>query len=246
MCFLSAFAKLPQATVDALTSDVAALTEVLLYHVVPGIVLSSDLTDGATVATAQGSQVTASLNPVMINDANVVTADILASNGVIHVVDTVLVPPPAISQPTSPPASADGYQRLVSVDYDGPGDACLEVKDSVNTNGQRLVLGDCTVAKGGWRFDDMGMIRTELGDDYCMQAGYGRHDDMVGRVMRINHCNAHNGLQKFVWKAGEGLRPEANKNMCVVWRGTTPNVGDDPIILLPCGYVKNKNDWTPR
>ena len=222
------------------------MTEVLLYHVVPGIILSSDLNEGATVASAQGSEVTVSLNPVMINDSNVIAADVLASNGVIHVIDTVLIPPPAISQPTAPPASADGYQRLASVDYNGPGSACLEVKNSVATNGQRLELGDCTVAKGGWRFDDMGSIRTELNDDFCMQAGYGSHGDMVGGVVRVSRCNAHNGLQKWTWKAGEGLRPDANKNMCVVWRGTSANVGNDAIILMPCGRVRNKLDWTPQ
>lgn len=232
---------------NALTSDIAALTEVLLYHVVPGIgILSSDLTEGATATTAQGSDVTASLNPVRINDANVIAADILASNGVIHVIDTVMVPPPSISQPIEPPiADAKGYQRLSSVDYKGPGKACIEVKKSIATKGQRLVLGDCTVARGGWRFDDNGMIRSEIDDKFCMQAGYGSHHDMAGRVMRINRCNAHNGLQKFVWKAGEGLRPKVNMQKCVVWRGTEADNSGDPIILLPCKKVKNKLDWTP-
>lgn len=70
-----------------------ALTAVLTYHVVPGKVMSTDLTDDATVATVQGQDITIDLdNGPMINDANVVTADIETSNGVIHVIDKVIVP----------------------------------------------------------------------------------------------------------------------------------------------------------
>ena len=69
------------------------LTAVLTYHVVPGKVMSSDLTDDAMVATVQGSDVTIDLdNGPMVNDANVTTADIETSNGVIHVIDKVIVP----------------------------------------------------------------------------------------------------------------------------------------------------------
>ncbi|MAZ16564.1 MAG: Nex18 symbiotically induced protein [Ahrensia sp.] len=69
------------------------LTAVLTYHVIPGKVMSSDLTDDAMVATVQGSDVTIDLdNGPMVNDANVTTADIETSNGVIHVIDKVIVP----------------------------------------------------------------------------------------------------------------------------------------------------------
>nr|WP_246246661.1 fasciclin domain-containing protein [Paenibacillus lemnae] len=69
------------------------LKNILLYHVVPGKVLSTDLKDGMKVKTLEGSEVSISTNPVMINDAKVVKADIPASNGVIHVIDKVLLPP---------------------------------------------------------------------------------------------------------------------------------------------------------
>jgi uncharacterized surface protein with fasciclin (FAS1) repeats len=69
------------------------LTAVLTYHVIPGKVMSSDLTDDAMVATVQGSDVTIDLdNGPMVNDANVTTADIETSNGVIHVINKVIVP----------------------------------------------------------------------------------------------------------------------------------------------------------
>ena len=69
------------------------LVAVLTYHVVPGKVMSTDLVDDSTPATVQGSMVTIDLdNGAMVNDATVMTADIETSNGVIHVIDKVLVP----------------------------------------------------------------------------------------------------------------------------------------------------------
>ncbi|WP_096155580.1 fasciclin domain-containing protein [Bacillus sp. FJAT-45066] len=68
------------------------LKDILLYHVVPGKVLSKDLKDGLKVKTVNGKEVEIKLNPVRVNQANVVTADVEASNGVIHVIDAVLLP----------------------------------------------------------------------------------------------------------------------------------------------------------
>lgn len=90
-----AFADLPDGALDALLDDpTGALTEVLLYHVVSGNVLSTDLTDGA-VPTLQGEDVVVDLSGamVMINDAAVITADLVADNGVVHVINGVLLPP---------------------------------------------------------------------------------------------------------------------------------------------------------
>ena len=91
-----AFAKVPQETMDALAADPeGALTDVLTYHVVPGKVMAADVTDGLEAATVQGATVTFTVKDgaVMINDANVVQTDIECSNGVIHVIDAVILPP---------------------------------------------------------------------------------------------------------------------------------------------------------
>ena len=91
-----AFAALPAGTIDALLADPQGqLTQILLYHVVPGKVMAADVTDGAEVATVQGSPVNFMVadGAVMINDANIVATDIEATNGVIHVIDKVILPP---------------------------------------------------------------------------------------------------------------------------------------------------------
>ncbi len=89
-----AFAALPEGTVEALLQDIPALTAILTYHVVPGKVMSGDLSDGMTAATVNGAEVTiGTMNGVTVNGANVVSADIEATNGVIHVIDAVILPP---------------------------------------------------------------------------------------------------------------------------------------------------------
>ena len=87
-----AFAKVPKADLDALLKDKAKLTAVLTYHVVPGKVMAKDIKPGK-VKTVQGNELTlATAGGVTVDAAKVSTADIAADNGVIHVVDTVLMP----------------------------------------------------------------------------------------------------------------------------------------------------------
>ena len=87
-----AFAKVPKATLDALLADKAKLTAVLTYHVVPGAVMAKDVKAGK-VKTVQGSELTVTTSGgVKVDGANVVKADIVASNGVIHVIDSVVLP----------------------------------------------------------------------------------------------------------------------------------------------------------
>ena len=89
----AAFAKIPAAKLDALLADKAALTKVLTYHVVPGRVVAADVKTGQ-VKTVEGDylNVSASSAGVKVNDANVIKTDVMATNGVIHVIDTVVLP----------------------------------------------------------------------------------------------------------------------------------------------------------
>jgi uncharacterized surface protein with fasciclin (FAS1) repeats len=87
-----AFAKIPKADLDALLKDKAKLTAVLTYHVVPGKVMAKDVKAGK-VKTVQGSELTISTTGgVKVDNATVVKTDIGADNGVIHVIDSVIIP----------------------------------------------------------------------------------------------------------------------------------------------------------
>lgn len=89
-----AFAKIPKETLDAVLADKEKLTAILTYHVVPGKVMAADVATMTSADTVQGKPVTIDAKDgVKINDATVTTADIVTSNGVIHVIDTVLMPP---------------------------------------------------------------------------------------------------------------------------------------------------------
>lgn len=88
----AAFAKVPKDDLDALLKDKAKLTSVLTYHVVPGKVMAADVKPGM-VKTVQGSSLTVSTsNGVMVDQAKVTATDIVADNGVIHVIDSVIMP----------------------------------------------------------------------------------------------------------------------------------------------------------
>jgi uncharacterized surface protein with fasciclin (FAS1) repeats len=89
-----AFAALPEGTVEGLLADPEALAKILTYHVVAGKVMSGDLTNNMMAATVNGADITIMTEGgVTVNGANVIAADIEASNGVIHVIDAVILPP---------------------------------------------------------------------------------------------------------------------------------------------------------
>ena len=91
-----AFAALPAGTIEMLLKpeNKQTLVKILTYHVVTGKVTAKDVAGLSDATTVEGSKVMVStdMNKVMINDANVIKADIMTSNGVIHVIDTVLLP----------------------------------------------------------------------------------------------------------------------------------------------------------
>ncbi len=92
----AAFAALPAGTVEDLLKpeNKDKLVAVLTYHVVPGKVMSTDLTEGMKAATVNGAEVTITLEGgAKVNGATISTADVGASNGVIHVIDAVILPP---------------------------------------------------------------------------------------------------------------------------------------------------------
>jgi uncharacterized surface protein with fasciclin (FAS1) repeats len=89
----AAFAKLPAGTLDALLKDKAKLVAVLTYHVVPGKLMAADVVKLTSAKTVEGQDIKIStMGGVKVNNANVTMTDIVASNGVIHVIDTVILP----------------------------------------------------------------------------------------------------------------------------------------------------------
>ena len=90
----AAFAKIPPEQLQALLKDKAALTKVLSYHVVAGEVMAADVIKLTTAATVEGQSLTFRVGEsVMVDNATVIKTDIMTSNGVIHVIDTVMLPP---------------------------------------------------------------------------------------------------------------------------------------------------------
>ncbi len=90
----AAFGKIPESDLDALLKDKTGLTAILTYHVVPGKVMAADVAKLQEAKTVEGTpvKIRTADNRVMVNNARVTQADIIATNGVIHVIDTVLMP----------------------------------------------------------------------------------------------------------------------------------------------------------
>jgi transforming growth factor-beta-induced protein len=105
-----AFAKLPEGTLEALLADPEQLTAVLLYHVVAGEVPAADVVNLTEAETVQGElvDIRTDMGNVYLNDAQVILPDVAASNGLIHVIDTVLLPPSLQAQDIVDVAVADG------------------------------------------------------------------------------------------------------------------------------------------
>jgi uncharacterized surface protein with fasciclin (FAS1) repeats len=118
----AAFAALPDGTIEALLADPTGdLANILLFHVVPGKVMAADLSDGLVATTALGVPVTFKISDsgAMVENANIVAADIEAANGVIHVIDAVILPPsseaPEMLPVTGGTASNVTYMALFAV-----------------------------------------------------------------------------------------------------------------------------------
>jgi len=95
----AAFAKIPQDQLNALLNDKAALTRVLTYHVVAGKYEAADVVTMTRVATVEGQSPTIDAgDAVMVDNAEVIKTDIQTSNGVIHVIDSVMLPPDMLTQ----------------------------------------------------------------------------------------------------------------------------------------------------
>ncbi len=118
----AAFDALPPGSLNALLANKTALTSVLTYHVVPGSYLSTRIASMSSLPTVQGMPLPVTIQPqggIRVDGANVIQADIPASNGVIHVIDTVMIPPTTTPAPTLtrtpilPTTTASGFDAML-------------------------------------------------------------------------------------------------------------------------------------
>ena len=113
----AAFAKVPKATLDALAADPAKLKAVLLYHVIAGKVPASEVVKLTSAKTLNGADVSIKVqgSNVLINNANVTATDIMATNGIIHVIDTVLLPPAPLKDIVATAVGAGQFKTLAAL-----------------------------------------------------------------------------------------------------------------------------------
>ncbi|CAM2006506.1 fasciclin domain-containing protein [Acanthopleuribacter pedis] len=111
-----AFAALPEGTLEALLADTDALIDVLTYHVVSGYNFAADVVTLESAVALNGDQLAISVEDgaVRVNDSNVVATDVLASNGVIHVIDAVLIPPADLADIVDTALGVDRFSTLVA------------------------------------------------------------------------------------------------------------------------------------
>jgi transforming growth factor-beta-induced protein len=132
----AAFAKLPAGTIDNLLKpeNKKQLTDILTYHVVPGKVTAADVTKLASAKSVQGEDITITVKDgkVMVNNANVVATDVMASNGVIHVIDSVIMPPSMTTQ-TAPAKPMNIVDTAVGAGNFNTLAAALQAAGLVNT-----------------------------------------------------------------------------------------------------------------
>ena len=168
----------------------ATLTDILTYHVVVGSVNSSSLTDGMTVAAYNGDDLTFSVGEgVKVNDANVTLADVPASNGVIHVIDKVLMPP------ADEPVIPEGCDYVIGIDdtgfaYDNA-DLSIEVGETVCWDLERRIDGPQCCRdrfKGGHKSEDRWSIQRPTRGDGRLQDHIrsGRHFPLHLRAPRFH------------------------------------------------------------
>jgi len=126
-----AFAKLPKGTVESLLKDIPKLKSILTYHVVQGKVRAAEVVKLSEALTLQGQEVQIDAsNGVKVNSANVIKTDVMAENGIIHVIDAVLLPPPSDQVDAGSPGRAlilEAIRRGVPMFNDGNHAACVAI-----------------------------------------------------------------------------------------------------------------------
>jgi len=130
------------------------------------------------------------------------------------------------------------YFMLESFNFDG----CIELKNGRAENDNNLILGPCN-SNQGWRYDEDGRFHSSADDSKCMQAARGG-SIRDGSKLRIYTCDRNDRGQIFDFNGGGHIALRSDPDLCVVFRGTNANLGDDPIILKECDAVEDARlEW---
>jgi len=138
--------------------------------------------------------------------------------------------------------AADGmlytYGQIMS--GDSRIEACIELPTTAyNQIEKNLILGDCKMSSGGWRFGHHGQIHSEWNDDYCIQVA--AHE---GAHLKLLPCDTDNTLQRFVYhNHGEAMHPKSNDALCVTYEGNHADVGTDLLVVKECDKIKSQRHW---
>jgi uncharacterized surface protein with fasciclin (FAS1) repeats len=218
-----------QDVIDSLTAD--QVKSVLSYHIANGVFF---LRDDTTVPTLTGEEVTLIVGQTALkaNGASI-TETALGNDGIIYMLDQVMIPPSLQSPTSAPPPTEPGFstvQQIIPMGFRG----CLEVNGD-GSNDDSVKLGSCFDTKSSQEFTYDGTFIHPRGDTTrCLQAGrLGSPAD--GNYMRVYDCD-DNILQKFNWNPTGGpmyLTGEWS-DFCVVFRGNVENLDVDPIIVKRC------------
>lgn len=223
-----------QDVVDSLSPE--QFKAILTYHIANGAFF---LRDGTIVPTLKGEDITLTVGQTALkaNEASI-TETALGNDGIIYILDQVLIPP-SMQSPTSsaPPPTAPGFstvQQIIPMGYRG----CLEVNGD-GENDDSVKLGTCSDTKSSQEFTYDGSYIHPRGDtSRCLQAGrLGSPAD--GNYMRVYDCDPSKILQKFDWNPDGGpiyLTGEWSA-FCIVFRGDAENLDVDPIIVKRCSAV---------
>jgi len=121
--------------------------------------------------------------------------------------------------------------------------ACIEIEHGRAIAEEKVVLGDCTADDGGWSFEESGLVRSQLDNDFCLQADYRLSSLGPGTPIRLMPCDSDEELQLFVFVKGQVIRPVEDDGLCVTWRGVNANIGNDPILLKKCDEISDELEW---
>jgi len=226
------------------TFSIEELKLLIAYHAASGYVFFT--TNGLKVTTLNGAEVTLTVGTleIKVNNANV-DRPMLASNGIIYVIDKVLIPSslqPPTAAPTPLPSGFTSLERITPVFFQG----CMDV-DGDGQNDDSIKLGTCSSTKPSQEFTYNGTYIHPGGDTTkCLQAG--RLDTpQNGKYMRVYDCDDSNILQRFSWDFRNSGRIQLTGEwsaFCVVFRGVEENLDVDPIILQRCEALSERSlEW---